>query len=141
MITFSDTDKSFELDGELLKLMTNYIFNVDHSNTQDRKLIYEFKKEMKFDIKKVGRPSTGDKSVLKILIESSAFMASGISTIFSSEILNELCDRLKFLLQEKRAGIDFGLINEEIVAIVDKLLEYQSLSKKQHKILLLKCSN
>ena len=30
--------------------MTNHNFNVDHSNPQDRKLLYEFGKETKFDI-------------------------------------------------------------------------------------------
>ena len=44
MITFRDSNKSFKLDGDLLESMTNYDFNVDHSNQQDRKLIYEFAK-------------------------------------------------------------------------------------------------
>ena len=51
MITFRDSNKSFKLDGDLLETITNYDFNVDHSNQQDRKLIYEFLKEMKYNIK------------------------------------------------------------------------------------------
>ena len=39
MTTFRDSNKSFKLDGELLESMTNYDFNVDHCNQQDRKLI------------------------------------------------------------------------------------------------------
>ena len=35
MITFRDRNKSFKLDGDLLESMTNYDFNVDHSNQQD----------------------------------------------------------------------------------------------------------
>ena len=68
-------------------------------------------------------------------------MASGISktTILSSDP-NELCDRLKLLLQEKHAGNKSDIINDEIVAIVDKLLEYESISKKQHKQILIKCN-
>ena len=50
-------------------------------------------------------------------------MASGNSTIFLPSDLNELCDRLKFLLQEKEAGNIFEIIKDEIVAIVNKLLE------------------
>ena len=42
---------------------------------------------------------------------------------------NELCDRLKFLLQEKQAGNNSELINVKIVAIVDKLLEYKCISE------------
>ena len=59
MLTFTDSNKSFKLDGDLFKTMTNYIFNVDHSNPQDRKLIYGFEKEMNFIINQVGRKSLG----------------------------------------------------------------------------------
>ena len=78
--------------------------------------------------------------IIKIL-ESSAIMASGISkTIILSSDPNELCDRLRLLLQEKHAGKNSNLIDEEIVAIVDKLLEYKCISKKQHKQILIKCN-
>ena len=46
MITFRDSNKSFRLEGDLLKLIINYKFNADHSSRQDKKLIYEFAKEM-----------------------------------------------------------------------------------------------
>ena len=51
MITFRDSNKSFRLEGDLLKLITNYKFNADHSTPQDKKLIYEFAKEMNYDAK------------------------------------------------------------------------------------------
>ena len=57
MLTFGDSNKSFKLDGGLLKTIPNYDFNVDNSNQQDRKLIFEFRKEMKFDIKQKVRKS------------------------------------------------------------------------------------
>ena len=140
MITFRDTNKSFGLEGDLLKLITKYKFNADHSSPQDKKLIYEFAKEMNYDTKSTGRPSTRHTSIIKIL-ESPAIMASGISkTIILSSDPNELCDRLRLLLQEKQAGINSNLIDEEIVVIVDKLLEYNSISKKQHKQILIKCN-
>ena len=65
-------------------------------------------------------------------------MASGISTSFSPEDPDELCDRLKLLLQEKKAENNSDKINEGNVAIVDKLLEYKCLSKKKHKFYYLK---
>ena len=66
-------------------------------------------------------------------------MASGVlKTIFLSSDPNELCDRLKLLLQEKYAGNNSNINNEEIVAIVDKVLEYKCISKKQHKQSLIK---
>ena len=67
--------------------------------------------------------------------------ASGVSkTIFLSSDPNELCDRLKLLLQEKHAGNNSNIINDEIIAIIDKLLEYKCISKKQHKQILIKCN-
>ena len=67
--------------------------------------------------------------------------ASGVSkTIFFSSDHDELCDRLKLLLQEKQAGNNSDIINDEIVAIVDKLLEYKCISEKQHKQFLIKCN-
>ena len=68
-------------------------------------------------------------------------MASGITkTKFLSSDPNELCGRLKLLLQEKHAGNNSDIINQEIVAIVDRILEYKCISKKQHKHILIKCN-
>ena len=53
---------------------------------------------------------------------------------------DELCDRLTLLLQEKQAGKNFDISNQEIVVIVNKLLEYNCISKKQHKQLSIKCN-
>ena len=120
MITFRESNKSFKLDGDLLETMTIYDFNVSHSNLKDQKLIYEFGNEMKFDIKQKGRKSNTDKSMIKLL-KSPAIMASGISNIkILSSDPDELCIKLRLLLQEKHAGNDSDLINKENVAIVDK---------------------
>ena len=79
MLAFRDSEKSFKLDGDLfLETMTKYDFNVDHSNQQDRKLIHEFGKEMKFDIKQKERKSHRDKSMIKLL-KSPATMAAGVT--------------------------------------------------------------
>ena len=140
MITFRDTDKTFRLEGDLLKVITNHKFNVDHSNLKDKKLIYQFAKEMNYDTKSTGRPSVRHNSVIRLL-DQPAIMASGFSkTIILPSDPNELCKRLKLLLQEKHAGNNSDIINDEIVAIVDKLLEYKCISRKQHKQILFKCN-
>ena len=140
MLLFRDGSKSFKLDGDLLETMTNYNFNVDHSNKQDRKMTYEFAKEMIFNIKQKGNKSNRDKSIIGFL-KSPAFMASGISKIlFLSSDPDKLCNRLNLFLQEKHAGNNSDLINEEIVAIADKLLEYKFITKKQHNQILIKCN-
>ena len=67
--------------------------------------------------------------------------ASGVSkTIFLSSAPDELCDRLKLTLQEKPAGNNSDITNEEIIAIVDKLLEYKCIFKKQHEQILIECN-
>ena len=140
MLIFRDSNKSFKLDGDLLETMTNYDFNVDHSNQQDRKLIYEFVKEMYFNTRQKEKKSDRDKSIVRLL-RSPAIMASGVSkTIFLSSDPNEFCDRLKLLLQEKHAGNNSDVINEEMVAIIDKLSEYKCISKKHHEQILIKCN-
>ena len=140
MITFRDSNKFFRLEGDLLKVITNHKFNVDHSNQQNRKIIYEFAKEMNYDTKSTGRPSTRHDSMVRLLNQP-AIMAFGFSkTIILSSNPDKLCDRLKLLLQEKHGGNNSNLIDEEIVAIIDKLLEYKCISKKQHKQILIKCN-
>ena len=88
---------------------------------------------MNYETKSTGRPSIRHSSIIKIL-ESPAIMASGVSrtTILYFDP-NELCDRLRLILQEKLVGNNSDIINDERVAIVDKLLEYKCISKKQHE--------
>ena len=139
VLTFRDSNKSFKLDGDLFETMTNNDFNVNHSDPKDQKQIYEFAKEMKFNDKEKGRKSDRDRELIKIL-KSPAIIASGVTTIFLSENPDELCNRLKLLLQEIQAGNNSDIFNQEIVAIVNKLLEYKSLTKKQHKQILIRCN-
>ena len=142
LLTFRDTGKVFKLEGDLLKMITNKNYNVDLVSLQDKKLLYDFAKGMNFDLKAQGRKSTPD-SFLINLLKSPGLMVSapGISnTIFLSTDSNEFCDRLKLLLQEKQAGNNSDKINDQIVAIVDKLLEYKCKFRKQPKPFLIKCN-
>ena len=142
MLNFRDTNKEFELKGDLLEMITNSKFNVDLASLADKKLRYDFAKEMKFDIKAVGNKSTRDRTLIKLLKSPGLMVsASGVSrTISLSYDPKELCDRLKLLLQEKKAGNNSDIINDEIVVIIDKLLEYKCISKKEHKQILIKCN-
>ena len=96
---------------------------------------------MNFDSKAQGNKSTRDRTLIKLLKSPGLMVsASGVSkTIFLSSDPNELCDRLKLLLQEKHAGNNSDLFNQDIVATLDKLLEYKCISKKQDKKILIKC--
>ena len=124
LLTFRETGKEFELKGNVLKMITNENYNFDHASLADKKLIYDFAKEMNFDIRALGNKCIRDRTLIKIL-NCPAIIASGNSKIFLSSDPDELCNRLKFLLQEKQAGNNSDIINDEIVAIVDKLLEYK----------------
>ena len=49
MLTFRDTDKTFELLGDLLKKNISKNYNVYVVNLSDKKIMYEFAKENCFD--------------------------------------------------------------------------------------------
>ena len=79
-------------------MIANKIYNVDLANLPDKKLLNDFEKEMYFVNNALGNKSTRDKSP-KSLLKSPAILASGIAMMFLPEYLNEICDRLKLLLQ------------------------------------------
>ena len=82
-----------------------------------------------------GKKMTRDRTLTK-LVKSRGLMlsASGISnTKFLSSNPDELCNRLKLLIQGKQAGNNLVIIIEEMAAIIDKLLEYKSMTPTQHK--------
>ena len=141
-LTLRDTGKEFEIKGDLLKTITNNNFNVDLASLSDKKLLFNFAKEMNFGLKAPGNKSTRNRTLIKLLKSSGLIVsASGVSkTIFLSSDPDELCNRTKLLLQEKHAGINSDIIKDEIVSIIDKLLEYKYISKKQHEQILIRCN-
>ena len=94
LITFLDTCKIFELKGDLLKMITNKNSNLDLASLTDKKIMYDFAKEMSFDLKTEGNKSTQDRTLIKLLKSPGLMVsASGVSnTIFSSSDPNELCN-------------------------------------------------
>ena len=135
LLTFRDTGKIFELKGHLVKMITNINYSVDLASLLDKKLVYDFAKELNFDVTAQSNKSNTDKTLMKLL-ESQGLMisASGVSnTIFLPSDPDKLCDRLKLLLQQKQAGNKSDIINQENFVIVDKLFEYKGISRKQHK--------
>ena len=122
-MTFRDTGKEFELKRDLSKKITNKNSNVHPASLSDKKLMYTFAKEMKFGVKAKGNNSKRDRTLKKLhKLPGISISASGISNaIFLLSDLNGLCDRLKLLPQEKPAENNSDIINEETVAIVDKL--------------------
>ena len=142
LLTFRDTGRMFELKGDLLKPKTANYFFVDLFSLSDKKLMYDFAKEMYFDVKATCKKSDRDRTLISLLKSPGLMVsASGVSnTIFLLSDPKELCNRVKLLLQEKQAGKISHKITEEIVTIVDKLIEYKCINKKQHKQIFIKCN-
>ena len=140
-LTFRDTDKEFEIRGDPLKMITNKNYKVDLAGLSDKKLMYNFAKEKNFDLKAQGNKSTRDRTVINLLkspgLLISAFGNSNTIVLLSDP--DELCDRLKLLLQQKQAGKNSNIFNDGIVVVLDKFLEYECLSKKRHNQVLIKC--
>ena len=84
LLTFRDTGKEFELKGELLKMITNKIHNVDLASLAKKKLMYDSAKEMSFDVKAQGNKSNRDRTLLKSL-KSPGFMVSASDVSSSHE--------------------------------------------------------
>ena len=133
-----------------MRAKKSYIVNL--ANIPGKKACKKLQKGMYFDEKDPGNKSTRDRSHMRLLKSPNIMVsASGVlsslkiksfskTRILSSDA-NDFCDRLKLLLQEKQACNDNNIVNEEIVAVADNLLEYKCRSTKQHKFSLLKGSN
>ena len=129
-LLFRDSGVVFTLQGDILSTITGYDFKKSHS--PDAKQIINFLKEMHFNTRATGK-SNRHKNLIKNYYNTRAILASELKIIFLSGNPNELCERLKLLIQEKRADNDSGMTNQEMVAIIDELLEYKNFTPTQHK--------
>ena len=77
MVTFRDSIISLNLEGGLLETLAIFDFIVDPSNPQDRKTVFEFGKEMKFNSRQKERKITRDKTLLSLL-KPPAIMAGSL---------------------------------------------------------------
>ena len=94
--------------------------------------MFDFAIEMYVDPRDLGKKSSRGKSRITLL-KLPAIMAGSLkksNTRWLSCDPNELCDRLNLLLQEEGAGNSSHIFNDEIIAITDKLLEYQCISNE-----------
>ena len=123
-------------------MTTNKNYNVDLASLSDSKLMYDPAKEMYFDVTSPCNKPTLDRIPIKILKAPSLMKsASGIPVeTFLLSDPDELCDRLKLLLEEKQAGNNSFLINEEIVVILDNMLENKCKNRKHPNQNLIECN-
>ena len=72
------------MERNLLKTKTNKSYHVDLAKLPDRKIKYEFAKEMYFDEMALRAKSSGDHSLIRLL-ESAVIMAGSLEKKRSSE--------------------------------------------------------
>ena len=103
LLTFRDSDKKLESEGEVMKRMTNKKYNVDLPKFRDKKEMFGIAKEMYFDENAISVESTTDKFLIGLL-ESPAIMAGSLKknsfskpmdtkSRFLSSNPYEFCDR------------------------------------------------
>ena len=75
------------------------------------------------------------KRITGVCIGLHAKLRAGLHTTvyFPPSGPNELVDQLKLFYFEKVGGNDSFLLTEQIIAIVDKLLEYECITPSQHQ--------
>ena len=66
LLKFRDTGKEFELQGDLLKMITNQNYNVELASFADKKMLYDFAKEMHFDVRGPGNKYTWDRPLINL---------------------------------------------------------------------------
>ena len=138
-LTFLDSGNKYNLnDPDLSYFITDAQLDTQPQNVN---LIYSFLNDMKYNI------NYGDKKskryyFIKDLINQYIYqqipyqlsqLGSGLNYVFLPSDPDELVDQLKLLYFEKIGGNDNPMLSEQIIAIVDKLLEYECITTNQHQ--------
>ena len=141
-ITFENGNTYNLNDPDLQYFITNAQLDTQPQNVN---LIYSFLNDMKYNI------NYGDKKskryfFIKDLINQCIYqhipyqlsqLGSGFNQyVFLPSDPDELVDQLKLLYFEKVGGNDNPMLSEQIIAIADKLLQYQCITTNQHQNLI-----
>ena len=141
-ITFENGNTYNLNDPDLQYFITNAQLDTQPQNVN---LIYSFLNDMKYNI------NYGDKKskryyFIKDLINQYIYqhipyqlsqLGSGFNQyVFVPSDPDELVDQLKLLYFEKVGGNDNPMLCEQIIAIADKLLQYQCITTNQHQNLI-----
>ena len=135
-----ENGNSYNLNDPDLSYFSTYT-HID-KEIQNENLIYNFSKDMKYDLN-YGDKKSNRYFLIKVLIikYSKAGFAnqeiyqqsgSGLNFIFLPSDPDELVDQLKLLYFETVGGNDNPMLSEQIIAIADKLLQYQCITTNQH---------
>ena len=131
-MTFPNGNTYYLNDPDLSYFITNTHFD---NLPQNNNIIYSFLNDMKYNIK------YGDKKSHRYHLIKAIFntyyqqpqLGTGLIFIFLPSDPDELVDQLKQLYFEKVGGNDNPMLSDQIIAIADKLLQYQCITTNQHQ--------
>ena len=126
-MTFQNGNTYYLNDPDLSNFITNTQIDKIPQNTN---IINSFSNDMKYNI------NYGDKKphryyFIKAMLQPQ--IGSGLNFVFLPSDPDELVNQLKLLYFEKVGGNDNPMLSEQIIAIADKLLQYQCITTNQHQ--------
>ena len=121
--------------------LSSFITNTQHDKIKNIAVKYNFLRDMNYDLNYGDKKSNRYnfiKSMLQLQIGSGLNFtgqrpANPVVCVFLPSDPDELVDQLKLLYFEKVGGNDNPMLNEQIIAIADKLLQYQCITTNQHQ--------
>ena len=124
--------------------LSSFITNTQHDKIKNIAVKYNFLRDMNYDLNYGDKKSNRYnfiKSMLQLQIGSGLNFtgqrpANPVVCVFLPSDPDELVDQLKLLYFEKVGGNDNPMLNEQIIAIADKLLQYQCITTNQHQNIL-----
>ena len=127
-MTFQNGDSYNLNDSDLKYFITNTQFDKQFNNLDIICSFFLFLQDMKYNIKK-GDMKSDRYNFIKDFLQPQI----GSGFVFLPSDPNELVDQLQLLYLEKVVGNDNLQSDEQIIAIVDKLLEYECITTTEHQ--------
>ena len=126
-MTFQNGNTYYLNDPDLSYFITNTHFD---NLPQNSNIIYSFLNDLKYNIY-YGDKKSHRYHFIKSMLQPQ--IGSGLNFAFLPSDPDELVDQLKLLYFEKVGGNDNPMLSEQIIAIADKLLQYQCVPTNKHQ--------
>ena len=128
-MTFQNGNTYYLNDPDL----TNFNTNTQHDKIKNIAVKYNFLRDMNYDLN-YGDKKSNRYNFIKSMLQPQ--IGSGLNFVFLPSDPDELVDQLKLLYFEKVGGNDNPMLSEQIIAIADKLLQFQCITLNQHQNLI-----
>ena len=128
-------------DPDLQYFMTN---TQTDKEIQNENLIHSFLNDMNYNLNYGDEKSKRYCFIRDLIIQykyrqipyRDSQWGSGLKFVFLPSDPDDLVDQLKLIVLEKVGGNDNPMLSEQIIAIADKLLQYQCITTNQHQNLI-----